>query len=129
MDFEGFVRVSNNSGEGYEDAQVRLVVGQINLVEKIAQLARVRLEDVSKMNRKSKRRFEETLLKDTVEKAEDRDEQAVFLGFAEKKAEGRPKQVAKEGLASTSFTRSKGRRRSPTAGRSGCGAWKRSECR
>ena len=25
--FEGFVRVSNNSGEEYEDAQVRLVVG------------------------------------------------------------------------------------------------------
>ena len=41
MGFEGFVRVSNNSGEQYEDAQVRLVVGKINLVEKIAQLARI----------------------------------------------------------------------------------------
>ncbi len=49
MGFEGFVRVSNNSGEEYEDAQVRLVVGRINLVEKIAQLARVGLEDVSKL--------------------------------------------------------------------------------
>ena len=39
MGFEGFVRVSNNSGEEYEDAQVRLIVGRINLVEKIAQLA------------------------------------------------------------------------------------------
>ncbi len=39
MGLEGFVRVSNNSGEEYEDAQVRLVVGKINLVEKIAQLA------------------------------------------------------------------------------------------
>ena len=28
MGFEGFVRVSNNSGEEYENAQVRLVVGQ-----------------------------------------------------------------------------------------------------
>ena len=36
--FEGFVRVHNNSGEEYEDAQVRLVVGKINLVEKIAQV-------------------------------------------------------------------------------------------
>src|SRR3954464_13631471 len=35
MGFEGFVRVSNHSGEEYEDAQVRLVVGTINLVEKI----------------------------------------------------------------------------------------------
>ena len=49
MGFEGFVRVYNNSGEEYEDAQVRLIVGRINLVEKIAQLARVRLDDVSKL--------------------------------------------------------------------------------
>ena len=41
MGFEGFVRVFNNSGEEYENAQVRLVVGKINLVEKIAQLARI----------------------------------------------------------------------------------------
>lgn len=37
---EGFVTVTNNSGEDYENAQVRLVVGTINLVEKIEQLAR-----------------------------------------------------------------------------------------
>jgi hypothetical protein len=36
----GYVRVDNNSGEDYEDAQVRLVVGVIRLVEQIAQLAR-----------------------------------------------------------------------------------------
>jgi len=36
---EGYVTVVNNSGEDYEGAQVRLVVGTINLVEKIAQLA------------------------------------------------------------------------------------------
>ena len=41
LSFDGFVRVFNNSGEEYEDAQVRLVVGTINLVEKIAQLAHV----------------------------------------------------------------------------------------
>ena len=39
--FDGYVTVVNNSGEDYEGAQVRLVVGVINLVEKIAQLARV----------------------------------------------------------------------------------------
>jgi hypothetical protein len=38
--FDGYVTVVNNSGEDYEGAQVRLVVGVINLVEKIAQLAR-----------------------------------------------------------------------------------------
>lgn len=40
MDFSGAVRVTNNSGEDYEDAQVRLVVGVIRLVEEIANLAR-----------------------------------------------------------------------------------------
>src|SRR6478672_1352451 len=46
MGFEGFVRVTNHSGEDYEDAQVRLVVGNINLVEKIAQLAHVSMGQV-----------------------------------------------------------------------------------
>ena len=37
---EGHVAVSNRSGEAYPDAQVRLVVGSINLVERVADLAR-----------------------------------------------------------------------------------------
>ena len=40
MDLAGSVRVNNNSGEDYENAQVRLVVGIIHLVENIADLAR-----------------------------------------------------------------------------------------
>jgi len=40
MDFSGAVRVTNNSGEDYENAQVRLVVGIIRLVQEIADLAR-----------------------------------------------------------------------------------------
>jgi hypothetical protein len=36
---DGYVTVVNRSGEDYEGAQVRLVVGTINLVEKIAELA------------------------------------------------------------------------------------------
>ena len=40
MSFEGFVRITNNSGEDYADAEVRLVVGTINLVELVADLAR-----------------------------------------------------------------------------------------
>ena len=40
MSFDGFVRIINNSGEDYENAQVRLVVGTVNLVEKIQDLAR-----------------------------------------------------------------------------------------
>ena len=55
MGFEGFVRVTNHSGEDYENAQVRLVVGTINLVEKIAQLARVPMQEVGGMLLESKR--------------------------------------------------------------------------
>ena len=39
MDLAGAVRVNNRSGEDYENAQVRLIVGVIRLVENIAQLA------------------------------------------------------------------------------------------
>src|SRR5216117_138293 len=40
MGLGGYVRVNNNSGEDDENAQVRLVVGVIRLIEDIAQLAR-----------------------------------------------------------------------------------------
>jgi hypothetical protein len=48
--FEGFVRIQNGSGEEYESAQVRLVVGTINLVEKIAQLANIPASQVPNMD-------------------------------------------------------------------------------
>src|SRR5207244_7527043 len=48
MTFAGSVRVNNHSGEDYENAQVRLVVGVIRLVEDIAQLARTAGKDVDK---------------------------------------------------------------------------------
>src|SRR6185436_15519327 len=37
----GYVRINNSSGEDYENAQVRLVVGVIRLVDDIARLARM----------------------------------------------------------------------------------------
>ena len=42
LNLTGYVRVTNNSGELYDNAQTRMVVGTINLVEKIADLARGR---------------------------------------------------------------------------------------
>jgi len=39
LQLTGYVRVYNNSGELYDNVQTRLVVGKINLVEKIADLA------------------------------------------------------------------------------------------
>ena len=39
MLLKGYVRVTNNSGEDYENAQVRLIVGQVHLIDEIVQLA------------------------------------------------------------------------------------------
>ena len=46
MKLDGFVRIKNESGEAYENAQVRLVVGTINLVEKISQLANLPMDQI-----------------------------------------------------------------------------------
>jgi hypothetical protein len=40
MRLRGYVRVTNNSGEDYENAQIRLIVGKIHLLDRIAELAR-----------------------------------------------------------------------------------------
>ncbi len=40
MRLEGYVRVTNNSGEDYENAQVRVIVGKVHLLDEIAELAR-----------------------------------------------------------------------------------------
>lgn len=40
MKLEGYVKVTNRSGEDYENAQVRLIVGKIHLLDEIAMLAR-----------------------------------------------------------------------------------------
>jgi hypothetical protein len=95
VNFEGFVRVSNNSGEEYQDAHVRLVVGKVNLVEKIAQLARVSMKEAEEMDKDAKARL--------------RDEAAKEVMGAREQAEGRaeagpapptqPKEIIKEGLS------------------------------
>ncbi len=42
VQLDSFVRITNHSGEDYDQAQVRLVVGTLHLVENIAQLAQKR---------------------------------------------------------------------------------------
>ncbi len=49
MTLESYVRVRNHSGEDYENAKVRLVVGSLNLVQRIADLAGVSPGAVQKM--------------------------------------------------------------------------------
>ena len=40
MRLKGYVRVTNNSGEDYENAQTRLIVGKVHILDEIAELAR-----------------------------------------------------------------------------------------
>jgi len=88
---DGFVRVTNNSGEEYENAQVRLVVGTINLVEKIAQLAQIPMDKVAEL---------------AVDQRKSLGERAVVRSLAAADApagapepSSQPKQVIKEGLS------------------------------
>jgi hypothetical protein len=39
MRLQAYVRVTNNSGEDYENAQVRLIVGKVHILDRIAELA------------------------------------------------------------------------------------------
>ncbi|MCP4709990.1 MAG: hypothetical protein GY869_15305, partial [Planctomycetes bacterium] len=39
MRMQGYVRVTNNSGEEYQNAQVRLIVGKVNMIDEISALA------------------------------------------------------------------------------------------
>jgi len=97
MGFEGFVRVYNNSGEEYEDAQVRLVVGRINLVEKIARLAQVRLEDLGKMADERRRHLKLEVLIEAEEAAE-APSNGPMGGRGEMQPQ-KPKEIIKEGLS------------------------------
>lgn len=40
LHLQGYVRVTNNSGEDYENAQVRLIVGKVHMLDEISMLAR-----------------------------------------------------------------------------------------
>ena len=94
--FDGYVTVVNHSGEDYEGAEMRLVVGVINLVEKIAQLARPPVAEPGKPQGRSEQRLREDLqvvLTDALIVFE-REEAAKKPGEAR-----RPPKIVKEGLS------------------------------
>ncbi|MEE9403445.1 MAG: hypothetical protein V3V20_01005 [Algisphaera sp.] len=86
----GHVTIRNHSGEPYPDAQVRLVVGTINLVERVAELARQsgrRLDDLSKRDQNE---FKMKVAREMVMEADS-------LGSIV--ASNAPKQIVKQGLS------------------------------
>ncbi|MBV9124798.1 MAG: hypothetical protein JO112_15690 [Planctomycetes bacterium] len=96
VNFEGFVRVSNNSGEEYQDAQVRLVVGKINLVEKIAELARVPVSGIDNLAKGLKDQYRLDAAKKLTEEYDRKSGLALDFGQA---GGGKPKEIIKEGLS------------------------------
>ena len=97
LNVTGYVRVTNSSGEQYDNAQTRLVVGNINLVEKIADLAtrpapgewkKLEVEKRAKLQR----RFDEA-----AKEAEQKDKQVAEE--PEEAALEKGKQVIKQGLS------------------------------
>ncbi|MHC5023712.1 MAG: DUF4139 domain-containing protein [Planctomycetota bacterium] len=95
MTFEGFVKITNNSGENYADAQVRLVVGEINLVERVAELARrglISSDDEKEYYQRQRKaaRFNEPAARMALEGA---------VAGSMDRAAAAPKEIIKEGLS------------------------------
>ncbi len=92
LKLESFVKVTNQSGEEYEDAEVRLVVGTINLVEKIAQLAQVPMQAVDSLDGSKRADLRNEVAKDALGLA-------MPAGAASPLAARKPKEIIKEGLS------------------------------
>jgi len=93
-DVTGFVRVFNRSGEDYEDAQVRLVVGTINLVEKIAQLANKPMNEVAEMEDSTYRGLRKQAMRESLARP-----RAEFAAGAMVADAAEAKEIVKEGLS------------------------------
>jgi len=88
MRLQAYVRVTNNSGEDYENAQTRLIVGVVHILDQIAELARRQYP----YNRPGAERRED---KDEGERAQRRAGRAM-KGFSRLRSR---KQIIKEGLS------------------------------
>ncbi len=92
MHLQAYVRVTNNSGEDYENAQVRLIVGQVHILDQIAELAR-REYPYGRPGEQRVRRAAGGAIKKEMESLELRSPTTADAFLVE------PKQVVKEGLS------------------------------
>jgi hypothetical protein len=106
MTLAGAVRVTNNSGEDYENAQVRLVVGVIRLVEEIAMLARRagRTDTMGRWDDSNGVKLTGAVLHAAYSE----------FGAVEKKLAERPKEIIKEGISEYFLYTVEGRDTIPT---------------
>ncbi|MHC4230431.1 MAG: hypothetical protein ACYSW0_23605, partial [Planctomycetota bacterium] len=92
MRLQGYVRVTNNSGEDYENAQTRLIVGKVHILDQIAALAR-RQYPYGKPGEPVPVPQFRGAPRRTVER------ERFFRAELTKLAEGKPKEIKKEGLS------------------------------
>ncbi|MDM8546604.1 DUF4139 domain-containing protein [Candidatus Venteria ishoeyi] len=97
LNLESFVRIRNHSGEDYENAQVRLVVGTINLVESISSLTsrqtQIKASGRYQKKAQNKRRMKHAIRALKTEATMEMADMAVPAAMAA------PKEVAKESLS------------------------------
>jgi hypothetical protein len=93
----GHVRVTNNSGEDYENTQVRLIVGTVRLVEEIAKLARE--ADRSGRDKAQNRPMSQMLAENVEVGARFYRTAAVLSDELEFKKTEKPREVVKEALS------------------------------
>ncbi len=91
LSVRGNVHVFNRSGEEYENAQIRLVVGKINLIEKIAQLANRQGVPVPTTGTATHDSYRRKAVLDLVD--------AASVPGLISATGGRPKQIIKEGVS------------------------------
>ncbi|MFO1424170.1 MAG: hypothetical protein U1F70_11055 [Candidatus Competibacteraceae bacterium] len=96
---ESFVRVRNQSGEDYENAQVRLVVGTINLVEKIAELAKVPVGRVDELKREEYRDLRQKAARKMMAPAAPASMAVAGAAYDRVAEMEAPKEIIKEGLS------------------------------
>ncbi len=96
---ESFVRVKNDSGEDYETAQVRLVVGTINLVEKIAELAKVPVGRLDELKKEDYRDLRQKAARKMMAPAAPAPMMAMDMAAGAIAEMDAPKEIIKEGLS------------------------------
>jgi hypothetical protein len=95
MRLKGYVVVTNNSGEDYENAQTRLIVGKVHILDEIAELAR---------RQYPYGRPGPMVMADKLEAGEEKEAKRAFgqviaLGLAKAPMVAKPKELIKEGLS------------------------------
>jgi hypothetical protein len=96
MAVDGFVTITNGSGEDYENASVRMVVGTINLVEKIRELATRGAIDPAKLPELERLSSLKEMPRPMRDELADGIREAASASFD---IAGAPKEIVKEGLS------------------------------